>query len=454
MSGITSRHHFRSAQAMRSFRHNRSGNVLAVFGLSLPVVLAAAGAALDYSDLTRKRSELQKVADETALAAAKALATNAASSSSQRENEARELADRLLKEAAADAKRTIAPSAAESRVRIDLVHEHPFRFGVFIGAQSSSLAIQSEATYSAPASACIIALGQTEDAGISLVGSAKMTAPQCGIWSDAPGPNSITTQGAARIVGRTVCGVGSTRAASSPPAKSGCATVTDPYEGRPLRCGKNQTTPCPSYSTSGNGGSGHSGSGGGSSGSGSSTYTGKCDYTGVTIGTSNKGVETLSPGVYCGGLSVHSAEVVLLPGFYQIQDGPLELQGNASVTGSGVSILLSGSNAALDLQGSPKLNLTAMLTGPLAGIAISSNTAASPRLVSKLQGSPDVTLTGSIRLPNQTLKMQGSPALTLNGSSDKAIAHEFQLHGSPDLVVKANDANDRSGGFADLRLVR
>jgi len=95
-----------------------------------------------------------------------------------------------------------------------------------------------------------------------------------------------------------------------------------------------------------------------------------------------------------------------------------------------------------------------MLTGPLAGIAISSNTAASPRLVSKLQGSPDVTLTGSIRLPNQTLKMQGSPALTLNGSSDKAIAHEFQLHGSPDLVVKANDANDRSGGFADLRLVR
>jgi hypothetical protein len=452
MSRITHRHLFPGCQAMRSFRNDLSGNVLAIFGLSLPVVLAAAGAALDYSDLTHKRSGLQKIADETALAATKALAASTAGSPSQRENEAREMAERLLKDGAAGAKRTITPSAAENRVRIDLAHEHPLRFGAFVGARSSSLAIQAEATYRIPASACVLALGQTEDAGISLVGSAKITAPQCGVWSDAPGPSSITTQGAARIVARTVCGVGSTNATSSPPAKSGCATVADPYESRPLRCGRNQSTPCPSYHGSGNGGSGHSG--GGNSGSGTSAYTGKCDETNKQIGTSNKGVETLSPGVYCGGLTVHSADVVLLPGFYQIQDGPFALQGNASVAGTGVSILLSGNNAVLDLQGSPKLNLSAMLSGPLAGIAISSNTPASPRLTSILQGSPEVTLVGSIRLPNQTLKMQGSPTLTLNGTNDKAIAYEFELRGSPDLIVKANDLGDKSGGFADLRLAR
>src|SRR5829696_6827899 len=173
MSGITSRHHFRGAQAMRSFRHNRSGNVLAVFGLSLPVVLTAAGAALDYSDLTRKRSELQKVADETALSAAKALATSAASSSSQRENEARELADRLLKRprptrsGRSPHRRRRAGFASTSSTSI---HSG----SASSSAPKSSLAIQSEATYSAAASACIIALGQTEDAGISLVGSAKM----------------------------------------------------------------------------------------------------------------------------------------------------------------------------------------------------------------------------------------------------------------------------------------
>ncbi len=85
---------------MVSFPHDRSGNVLTVFGLSLPIILAAAGAALDYSDLTRKRSELQKLADETALASTKALATSTAVSPSQRENDARKLAERLLKDAA------------------------------------------------------------------------------------------------------------------------------------------------------------------------------------------------------------------------------------------------------------------------------------------------------------------------------------------------------------------
>ncbi|MDF3063396.1 MAG: hypothetical protein K0S06_3505 [Microvirga sp.] len=182
---------------MVSFPHDRSGNVLTVFGLSLPIILAAAGAALDYSDLTRKRSELQKLADETALASTKALATSTAVSPSQRENDARKLAERLLKDAAGT-QRTITPSAAENTVRIDLAHEHPLRFGAFVGARSSSLAVQSEATYSIPASACVLAVGQAEDAGISLVGSAKITAPQCGVWSDAPGPTSMARHASSR----------------------------------------------------------------------------------------------------------------------------------------------------------------------------------------------------------------------------------------------------------------
>ena len=50
--------------------------------------------------------------------------------------------------------------------------------------------------------------------------------------------------------------------------------------------------------------------------------------------------------------------------------------------------------------------------------------------------------------------MQGSPTLTLNGATDKAVAYSFDLHGSPDLIVKADEASDKRGGFADLRLLR
>jgi hypothetical protein len=431
---------------MRDFRTDRSGNVLIFFGLALPVLLAAGGAALDYSDLTRKRSELQKSADDAALAATKTLAMSTAVLPGQRESEALNIANRMLRESAPSAQRTVTPLAAENTVKVALAYEHPFRFGGILGTRSGALSIHAEATYSAPAAPCVVALGQTEDAGIALVGSAKINATRCSVWSDAPGPNSITTQGAAKIVARNVCGVGGTgKASSTPPAKGNCAPVSDPYEDREVKCGKNQTENC------------HGGAlakvGGKVAGT-VSAYTGPCDQTNFQVGASSKGTKPLSPGVYCGGLSVQSADVVLLPGFYQIQDGPLSLQGNASLTGDGVSILLSGNNAVLDLQGSPKLKLSAMLTGSLAGIAISSNTPASPRLTSTLQGSPDVSLTGSLWLPGQTLKMQGSPTLTLNGATDKAVAYAFDLHGSPDLIVKADENADRKGGFADLRLVR
>src|SRR3712207_3314185 len=114
---------------MRDFRTDRSGNVLIFFGLALPVLLAAGGAALDYSDLTRKRSELQKSADDAALAATKTLATSTAATPGQRESEALSVANRMLKESAAGAKPTVTPLAAENTVKVALSYEHAFRFG-------------------------------------------------------------------------------------------------------------------------------------------------------------------------------------------------------------------------------------------------------------------------------------------------------------------------------------
>ena len=43
---------------MRSIVKDQSGTVIALFALSLPVVLTAIGVAVDYSDLVRKRTSL------------------------------------------------------------------------------------------------------------------------------------------------------------------------------------------------------------------------------------------------------------------------------------------------------------------------------------------------------------------------------------------------------------
>jgi hypothetical protein len=442
---------------MAALLKNESGNVLVLFGLSLPILLGVSGAALDYSELVRLRTSMQSAADDAALASAKVLAASNASTASGKENEARAAAERVLRDRTFDTNYTIDPSSGSRSVEVSLTAARKGVFAGLRGGAESNLSVRARATYEPPPpTACIIALGTDEDAGIHLVGSAKIDAPRCGVWSNAAGPDSITTQGAAKITAGNVCGVGGVGSAhSSPPAKSQCSVAEDPFKSRPRRCGDNlSSSNCTVYKTSNT--SGGAGKGKGDSGSTFvSTYTGKCDFSGFGVPANAKGTVALTPGVYCGGLSIQSADVQLAPGFYQMQDGPLSLQGNASVKGTGVSILLSGSNAVLDLQGSPNLTLSAMTTGSLAGIAISSDTPAAPPLVSTMQGSPDISLTGSLRLPGQVLKMQGSPKLTLNGATDKAVAYAFDLHGSPDLISKADDSGGRkAGAVAKLRLVK
>jgi len=437
---------------MRSIVKDQSGTVIALFALSLPVVLTAIGVAVDYSDLVRKRTSLQSAADDAALASTKVLALSGAATPPQKETEARIAAEKIINDRAAGSGRTIAPSSASRTVEVTLTLDKPTFFGALYSDTDVALRVTARATYSAPApAACIIAVGQDDDAGIHLIGSAKINAPQCGVWSNCVGAGR-----AAKITARNVCGVGGVgSASSSPPAKSQCDIAEDPYKSRPRRCGRDlSSTNCTVYKiTNSDGGSGKGGKSGSSSGIASS-YTGKCDYTNYSVDAEAKGRVILKPGVYCGGLSIHGADVQLAPGFYQVQDGPLHLQANASLSGTGVSILLSGANAVLDLQGSPSLTLSAMTTGTMAGIAIASDTPAEPPLVSCLQGSPDISLTGSLRLPGQVLKMQGSPKLTLNGATDKAIAYSFDLHGSPDLINKANDSAEQVAGASNLRLVK
>ncbi|MFT4002887.1 MAG: VWA domain-containing protein [Rhizobium sp.] len=63
----------RAHQALRSVAHDRKGNFAVLTALVLPVLFAAAGVAIDYTDLLLARTELQGYADSAALAAVSAL---------------------------------------------------------------------------------------------------------------------------------------------------------------------------------------------------------------------------------------------------------------------------------------------------------------------------------------------------------------------------------------------
>jgi hypothetical protein len=410
---------------MQSFKRDSRGNVLVTFGLLTPVLMLVAGVAVDYSDASRARSILQSTADSAALAGARELGLTGA------EEQAKTVAAQFVASKSPEATRSIAASGVQ--VSVDLSVAKSTYFGGILGLSTLPVGVRATAVYDAGPLPCMLALGPDEPTGIGLIGSAKINAPKCVVHSNAKASNSIATQGAASITASKVCSVGESSPRSTPAAVP-CSAVTDPFKDRNFQTanpGAPKAAKVAGLTT---------------------PYMGTCDFTNMQVGA--KGVVTLTPGVYCGGLAIKSTDVILSPGVYVIQDGPLSIESNSAVSGAAVSILLSGNGAVLDLQGSPSLTLSAMSTGPMAGMAIVADTPASPVLTSEWRGSPDIKVTGTVYLPNQRLKMQGSPSLDMLGLSDALVALSFDLHGSPDIRIKSDSAVMPPGAAQGVRLIK
>ena len=411
------------------FLRDAQGNVAILFGLTFPVIAGAVAVAIDYSDGNNIRAGLQASADAAALAGALELDAKSTASVTAAKNAAAKFATAK----APNAQQRIEASLSSSMVTVELSTEKTLFFGGILKQATMPIGVRADAIRDRSPSPCMLALGPNEPIGINLIGSASVYAPKCLVQSNAASANSITMQGAAGMSAWKVCASGGTGKARSSPPPQQCKAAEDPYKDRSLK----QINPrSPKLVTTA-----------------LSTYSGPCDFTNKTVAAKEKGIVPLTPGVYCGGLTVQSADVVLAPGLYVMQDGPLHLQGNATLKGIGVSILLSGSNAVLDLQGSPSMTLEAMKTGSLAGIAIASDTPASPILTSTLQGSPDINVTGSIYLPTQRFEMQGSPLLNMAGDRDSLVALSFRLQGSPDIKIASDSRKMKTTG-GGVRLVR
>ena len=398
---------------MKRILRDERGSVAVIFALTLPVVAAVAAVALDYKSAANVRSDLQTTADSAALAGVQEL-LNANHGTSQSQSNAKEMAAKYASTLAAEASQQI--SSTIDTVTVELSQNQATYFGGILQQQSIPLKVRAVATIMTLPNACMLALGKNEPIGIGLVGSAKINAPDCLIQSNSTSPTSIKTQGAANLDGWKVCTAGGTSGVNSSPPPERCSDSKDPYASRQLQ-----------------------------------NEVGACNFNDKKV---KNHLAALTPGVYCGGLDIQSADVTLAPGLYVIKDGPLSMKGNSTLTGAAASILLSGSGAILDLQGNSIITLVAMQAGALEGIAIASDTPGTPILTSSLQGTPKLNLTGSMYLPNQRLKLQGNPSVNVLGGHDAMIALSFDMQGSPEILMSSKDKQGQGTAYAGPRLMR
>ncbi len=158
---------------------------------------------------------------------------------------------------------------------------------------------------------------------------------------------------------------------------------------------------------------------------------------------------TLQPGTYVGGIALSGhASVTLAPGVYYLEGGGFSVSGQASVTGSGVTLINApaGPNDTIRVSGQGSLNLTSPSSGPFQGVTIFQDPTSSDPV--QLTGQASVTLTGVVYVPDALVQISGNAIVTVNPGVGTAtlppylgalIAYDLKVDGNGVLTINPDD---------------
>lgn len=159
--------------------------------------------------------------------------------------------------------------------------------------------------------------------------------------------------------------------------------------------------------------------------------------------------DTLSEGVYCGGIEISAGEnVTMTEGIYIIDEGDFMVNGGATITstGDGVTIILTSSSGSgygtITINGGATVELTAQtgadttgaITGDYTGILFyqDRDAGSSPSLDANFTGGSTMELTGAIYMPENDMSFTGGNATDGNGCL-MLVAQTVKFSGDADI---------------------
>jgi hypothetical protein len=265
-----------------------SGGVAILMALGLPVLMGAAGAALDLSRWQNEKSRAQSAADSAALATVREM--SAIGSDPKRLNAVAEQIAKSNIGSLADRIRVTSSMPQGSQNALQVVIELTSKPGIskLLGIGEATISVSSTARLVGSTRICMIALDPTKGKTIEVSKQAKVTAPQCSVFANSTNKQALSAKDTSLLTAHVICSSGGIEGSSfnfNPAPKVDCPPIPDPLAGRPA--------PVSSH----------------------------CDHNDRVV---DSGSVVLKPGVYCKGLKItKNAKVTLDPGVYIIKDGKL-----------------------------------------------------------------------------------------------------------------------------------
>lgn len=356
---------------LQDLRSNQKGNALAIGAAVMPLLLGAAGLAVDTIQLSVWKRQLQRAADSSAVAGAYALTqTETPAEAVHRDLDQNFFPILTVAEAVEVGPR----SGFAQTVRVQLVSERGLPFmSIFM---DSPPRIQAEATAAVVPDGrfCVLSLYNGTRAGIDVNGNAEVNLG-CGMASNSRAAQAVTAGGSSLITATPIMSVGGLNGASNNFAdgtqlQPHSAEQADPFLYLPTPPALSGCTP-------------------------------------VRVQPNDAPI-TLSPDRCYSSLDI-SGPVTLQPGIYYV-NGDIDFGSQANVTGNGVTFIMTGPGGQagdFEMNAQATLNLKAPTSGPYANVLFYRDRRAA-NIDIRINGGANASLQGALYFPTSDITINGT----------------------------------------------
>lgn len=370
---------------------NDSGQVAVIFAIAALPLLALTSVAVEHVQMTAERNAISNGLDAAVLAAA----NNNAITDAEKDDYAKTY---FLANYTGDIALDLTSNLDSERVRLSASGEMELKLGKILGISNPSMSETSAATIANENTICLMALSETSAESILFEGGIEYKSPSCAVYSNSVNSNAIMSRSRTIPTAKSFCAVGGLTGDFLPYAKGECAPLADPYENlvspeiptdcntpfeelivikdkrlaasRQLAIDETRGRLLHAFSVF------QETESLGAAVQAFQNYTTTPIYDEdlketIDVSDNRTGSDVdIYPGTFCGGLTVDGIEVDFLPGEYIIKDGPLSFINGADARANGVTFVLSGQGAVLNIQSQSKLKLKAPSHGARKGLAV------------------------------------------------------------------------------------
>ncbi|MGY3440651.1 MULTISPECIES: TadE/TadG family type IV pilus assembly protein [unclassified Bradyrhizobium] len=418
------RRNLEKTSLLRRFVRDRSGSYVIISALLMPVLVGTAGLGTEVGWWYYKHKNMQSAADSGAVSAATAASAGAD----------------LLSEANAVTANygyantvnnvTIAvnqpPKAGNytsnlQAVEVVVTQPQPRLLSALFGSNPVLVTARAVALPNS-GTGCVLALDPTASPAVNVSGSNQLNLIKCNLYSNSSASPSLNVAGNAAVSANQVGVVGDVSGASNITTTNGIRThiqpIADPYA--------NVSPPAePS-----------------------------CTNAKITVNSNGK-TNSISPGCYKGNITVNAGATLSLdPGIYYLDGSNLSVAGNATITGSGVTLVFTGSGSnwgTASIGSNAIIDLTAPTSGTTKGIVMYGDRNMPVGTAFNLTGGATQNFGGAIYLPRANLSFSGG-----NGTSTsctKIIVDTLTLTGTSNLQVNCAALGTATIGTQTAQLI-